>query len=382
MAVVAVANTSTYIQGGIEYDAYVSGSNIVVNVRLYFRRTNAWSGQTHSSSVGEYICISTDPANYNYSQTGSITVAGGQQDVWQGAFFSASRTFDSSRGGNTIYVGWKTNDNVSSYFTGSNNIQITLPTVNTPPTGLAGSNVVAHIDGFTADVSITGWGVGSGTRMKSLSVWTYDPSSFVAPRRVNRAYGDSLSDTITTNNTSEPLGGTLNITGNTRYTLGVYAENGSAGTVATRVGNYTTLAYAPSLSATPIDDSSVLITYSLQADGGFYAKNVQYSLDGGNTWVTGATINTGSATTSTFVIGNLSPNTAYNVKTRVSTTAGETNGNDVSFTTLVGMNFLGPVNSKSKSILKFYAPINRKSKLVKKLYGPDENGKSVLFYQA
>lgn len=382
MAVVAVANTSTYIQGGIEYDAYVSGSNIVVNVRLYFRRTNAWSGQTYSSSVGEYICISGDPANYNYSQTGSITVAGGQQDVWQGAFFSASRTFDSSRGGNTIYVGWKTNDNVSSYFTGSNNIQITLPTVNTPPTGLKAENIIPHTDGFSADVSITDWGVGSGTRWKELQCWTYNPSSFVFPRRHQIIEGSNLSDYITVNNQTMGQNDSLNIVGNTRYTIGVYATNGAANTDSQRVGNYATLAYAPSLSATMIDDSSVLITYSLQADGGFYAKNVQYSLDGGTTWVTGATINTGSATTGTFIIGNLSPNTAYNVKTRVSTTAGETNGNDVSFTTLVGMNFLGPVNSKSKSILKFYAPINRKSKLVKKLYGPDENGKSKLFYQA
>lgn len=270
MAVVAVANTSTYIQGGIEYDAYVSGSNIVVNVRLYFRRTNTWSGQTSSSSVGEYICISGDPANYNYSQTGSITVAGGQQNVWQGAFFSASRTFDSSRGGNTIYVGWKTNDNVSSYFTGSNNIQITLPTVNTPPTGLAASNIIRGTESFTADVSITGWGVGSGTRYKELQVWTYNASSLTAPRRYQPVYGNNLTDTITVNNSS--TGGDLVLVGNTRYTIGVYATNGAANTGSLRVGNYATLAYAPSLSVTPIDDSSVLITYSLQADGGFLRR--------------------------------------------------------------------------------------------------------------
>lgn len=380
MARVAVANTSTYIQGSVDYYAYVSGSNIVVDVYFAMRRTNSYSGNTYSSTATPSIMISGSQS-WNYTGNSGITVYGGQQDVWQD-IYSASRTYASSAGGSTIYVGWKVDNDNSGYFGGSAIAAITLPTANTPPTGLKAENIIPHTDGFSADVSITGWGVGSGTRWKELQCWTYDPSSFVFPRRHQIVEGSNLSDYITVNNQTMGQNDSLNIVGNTRYTIGVYATNGAANTGSLRVGNYATLAYAPSLSVTPIDDSSVLITYSLQADGGFYAKNVQYSLDGGTTWVTGATINTGSATTGTFVIGNLSPNTAYNVKTRVSTTAGETNGNDVSFTTLVGMNFLGPVNSKSKSILKFYAPINRKSKLVKKLYGPDENGKSVLFYQA
>lgn len=380
MARVAIANTSTYIQGSVDYYAYVSGSNIVVDVYFAMRRTNSYSGNTYGSAATPSIMIS---GSQTWSYTGSpgITVYGGQQDVWQG-IYQASRTYPSSAGGSTIYVGWKVENDNSGYLGGSAIAAITLPTANTPPTGLKAENIIPHTDGFSADVSITGWGVGSGTRWKELQCWTYGPSSFVFPRRHQIVEGSNLSDYMTVNNQTMGQNDSLNIVGNTRYTIGVYATNGAANTGSQRVGNYATLAYAPSLSATPIDDSSVLITYSLQADGGFYAKNVQYSLDGGTTWVTGATINTGSATTGTFVIGNLSPNTAYNVKTRVSTTAGETNGNDVSFTTLVGMNFLGPVNSKSKSILKFYAPINRKSKIVKKLYGPDENGKSVLFYQA
>lgn len=256
---------------------------------------------------------------------------------------------------------------------------VKLDNFSTPPTGLSVSDIRPSTESFTATVSITGWGTGSGTRYRELNAYTYSSSGLTEPRRYQPVYGNDLSGDITVDNTSN---GALNITGNTRYVIAAYATNGAANTGVQRFSTAVTLAYAPSLSATPIDDSSVLVTYSLQADGGFYAKNVQYSLDGGTTWVTGATINTGSATTGTFVIGNLSPNTAYNVKTRVSTTAGETNGNDISFTTLVGMNFLGPVNSKSKSIIKFYAPINRKSKIVKKLYGPDENGKSKLFYQA
>lgn len=378
MARVAIANTSTYIQGSVDYYAYVSGSNIVVDVYFAMRRTNSYSGSTYSSTATPSIMISGSQS-WNYTGNPGITVAGGQQDVWQD-IYSASRTYASSAGGSTIYVGWKVDNDNSGYFGGSGVAAITLPTTNTPPTGLATSNTRPGVESFTSTVSITGWGVGSGTKYKELQVWTYSASGLVTPRRYSEIQGDSLSSDITVSNSSS--GGDLVIRGNTRYVIGAYANNGSANTGSQRAGASVTLAYAPTMSATPIDDSSVLITYSLQADGGFYAKNVQYSLDGGTTWVTAATINTGSATTGNFAITGLAPNTAYVLKTRVSTTAGETNGNDVSFTTLVGMNFLGPVNSKSKSIIKFYAPINRKSRLVKKLYGPDENGKSALFYQA
>ena len=378
MARVAIANTSTYIQGSVDYYAYVSGSNIVVDVYFAMRRTNSYSGDTRSTTAVPYIMISGSQT-WNYTGSAGITVAGGQQNIWQG-IYSASRTYTSASGGNTIYVGWKVENDNSGYLGGSGVVAITLPTANTPPTGLSTSNTIKGVESVTSTVSITGWGVGSGTKYKELQVWTYSASGLVTPRRYSGIQGDSLSSDITVNNSS--AGGNLVIRGNTPYVLGAYADNGSANTGSQRVGVFTTLAYPPSMSATLLDDTSVRINYALQADGGNYAKNVQYSLDNGNTWVTAATINTGSATTGNFVITGLAPNTAYVLKTRVSTLAGETNGNDISFTTLVGMNFLGPVNSKSKSILKFYAPINRKSKLVKKLYGPDENGKSVLFYQA
>jgi len=378
MARVAVANTSTYIQGSVDYYAYVSGSNIVVDVYFAMRRTNSYSGNTYSSTATPSIMISGSQT-WNYTGSPGITVYGGQQDVWQG-IYQASRTYASSAGGSTIYVGWKVDNDNSGYLGGSGVAAITLPTANTPPTGLSTSNTIKGVESVTSTVSITGWGIGSGTKYKELQVWTYSSSGLVTPRRYSGLPGDSLSSDITVDNSS--LGGDLVIRGNTPYVLGVYATNGSADTGSQRAGVFTTLAYPPSMSATLLDDTSVRINYALQADGGNYAKNVQYSLDNGNTWVTAATINTGSATTGNFVITGLAPNTAYVLKTRVSTLAGETNGNDVSFTTLTGINFYGPVSNKTKSINRFYAPINRKSKLVKKLYGPDENGKSVLFYQA
>lgn len=355
MARVAVANTSTYIQGSVDYYAYVSGSNIVVDVYFAMRRTNSYSGSTYSSTATPSIMISGSQT-WNYTGSAGITVAGGQQNVWQG-IYQASRTYASSAGGTTIYVGWKVENDNSGYLGGSGVAAITLPTANTPPTGLAASNIRPGTNGFTANVSITGWGIGSGDKYKTLHCYTYNATSLVLPRRYQRSYGDNLSGDITVDNNSVDDGG-LTIQANTRYTLGMYASNGSVGTSVVRVGNYATLAYAPSLSATPIDDSSVLITYSLQADGGNYAKNVQYSLDNGNTWVTAATINTGSATTGNFAITGLTPDTSYTMKTRVSTAAGETDGADVTFKTFPPYephgDFYGSVNDMSKQINDFY----------------------------
>lgn len=366
MARVAIANTSTYIQGSVDYYAYVSGSNIVVDVYFQMRRTNTYSGSTYSSTAIPRICISGDSANFGYSGSAGITVAGGQQDVWQG-IYNASRTFDASRGGSTIYVGWKVdNDNSGGYLGGSAVAQITLPTVNTPPTGLSANNIVIGTESFSATVSVTGWGVGTGQRYRELQCWTYNASSFVTPRRYQAQFGNDLSGTIIVDNFSD---GDLTIVGNTRYTLGIYAGNGSIATGSQRVGNYATLAYAPSVSINTINDTSVVIKYSTQADGGFYAKNLQYSFDG-ETWITFATINSSSATTGTYTISGLQPKTAYTLKNRVSTTAGVSNGNDVTFTTVIGAKFYGPVNDKTKLINKFYGSVNGKTKEIKKLYGP------------
>lgn len=129
---VAISNCSTYIQGAIDWETSVSGSNIIVTVRFYMRRTNNYSSDTYSSDVTKYIQISSDPNLWNYSTGGDLRVYGGQQDVWQGPYFTATRTFDASRSGDTIYVGWKTVENyVTGYLGGSGNTTIVLPIAET-----------------------------------------------------------------------------------------------------------------------------------------------------------------------------------------------------------------------------------------------------------
>lgn len=238
--------------------------------------------------------------------------------------FSVSTTQTSAN------VGWKSSDNYTGSFT------VTFPSGASAPTGLAASNVVATKNSFSATVSITGWGNGAtDARYREFQVWTYNASSFVEPRRYQAATGTALSSTITCNNSSS---GSLTITPNTRYTLGVYANNGNAATGSQRVGNYVTLPDELTDKAVGnIQPKSVTITAKTKADGNYYAKEIQYSLNN-STWTTGATVSSGSVTNVSFNITGLTPGTNYTIYLRVRTTAGTAS--------------CGSLTAKTKSVVK------------------------------
>lgn len=372
MAVVAVANTSTYIQGGIEYSTSTSSSGITVTVRLYFRRTNAWSGPTNSSSVTESLCISSSSTSFGYSQTAAVNVAGGQQNVWQGPFYTASRTFDASRGGETIYVGWKTTDNNSGgYFnnTGGTVVQITLPTTATAPTGLAVANITPSQEGFSADVSVTGWGGAgsSATRYRELQVCTYSGSGLTEPRKINVEYGDTLSSNITTSDTLY-TGGTLDIEPNTEYVIGAYATNGTYNTGSQRIGAGTTLPPSPSLSNTALTPDSATFVYSVPNQGGKYDMALKYQMDGGEL-IAVDTLSGAGTKNGTFTVSGLESSTTYSIVLSLSTSVGEVTSNTINFTTESGAVLYGPVNGQTKKVKKLYGSVNGQAKEVIKLYG-------------
>jgi len=317
--------------------------------------------------------------------TDSVTVTGGgaQTVSWN---MSGSASNVASLGNTSFGVGGTDTSAtiqcvIAAEVTGSTTIYFDATV--TPPTGLGADNIVRGIEEFTANVYISGWGQGSGTRYRELQCWTL---GMTEPRRYQPSYGDSLSGNITVSNSSN---GSLTIRGNTMYTLGVYASNGQANTGSISFGNYTTRAYAPTVSVEQLTDTTAVASYTLQSDGGQYAKNMQYSLDGGTTWVTGATVNTGSATTGSFTITGLTPDTSYTMKTRVSTNAGETNGADVTFRTYLPYephgDFYGSVNDVSRQINGFYGSIERQgtrvSKNINKLYG-QVDGKAKLVHQS
>lgn len=369
MAIVAIANTSTYIQGGIDYSTWVEGSEIVVQVKLYFRRTNAWSGSTNSSSTVQYICISGDPNNYGYSQTTAITVAGGQQNAWQGPFFTATRRFSADRSGNNIYVGWKTQDNAGSYFTGSANATITLPQVYTAPSGLSITISEVYQTGAKFNVSLSSYGNPASANGRYIEAGILGSNSYGAPYRYNIASNTS-SATITVDNTTY---GSMTIQPNMQYYYGGYAYN-TQRAISQINGTLVTLAPAPTFSKGAVTDTTAVINYSVQADGGWYAKNLQYSINGGS-WITATTLNTNSATTGSFTITGLTEDTQYTLTTRVLTNAGATAGNTLTFRTEIFGKFYGSVANKTKRVVKLYGSVNGKTKKIDKMYG-SVNGKT------
>lgn len=362
---VAIANTSTYIQGGIEYSTSVSGSTIYVTVKLYFRRTNSWSGQTYSSNTSQYICISGDPNNYGYSQSSAITVNGGQQNVWQGPVFTATRAFDSSRSGNTIYIGWKTQDNAGSYFTGSANAQITLPNAYTDPSGLSISISELYTDGAKFNVSLSSYGNPSSASGRWIEAGIAGQNAWQSPLRSDKVINTSSAQ-ITVNNSSTQTQ-TLTIQPNTQYYYGGYAYN-TQRAISQINGTLVTPANAPTYSVSSVAERSAVIRYSTSADGGKYAKSLQYSINNGSTWVTGATVNTGSASSGTFTISGLDDDTTYTLRSRTVTTAGTIHGSNISFTTLPAYKTYVSVGNKAKKVKKLYVSVGGKAKKVKKLY--------------
>lgn len=197
------------------------------------------------------------------------------------------------------------------------------------PTGLSVSSIQRSTESFTANVSISGWGVGSGSRYRELQCWTASDSGLVEPRRYQPVFSDATSGNITVSNSSS---GSLTITPNTMYTLGAYASNGSANTGSIRVGNYTTLPPTPTISNIATTASSADFTYSVPNQGGKYNMTLKYQLNSGSN-VTVTTLSGSGTKAGTFTISNLSPGTTYTVTAALSTSAGEVVSNTVTFTT-------------------------------------------------
>lgn len=362
----ATVYSSNYSTGTYTYTRVkVDYSGTSATATLLYSRTNSYSGQTGQAGTFTFGGVSTSYSKY---------FTGAQTDA-----VVASVNFTISTSGGT-YSGTSTSSGSDHFldFSGS----VTIPAQSTPPTGLGANNVVRGVESFTANVYITGWGTGTGTRYRELQCWTYDPSSFVQPRRYQPAYGDALSGNITVDNSSgyTQASGPLNITGNTKYVLGLYASNGTANTGSQRLGEYTTLAYAPEVTVSSISSTSATLAYSTKADGGEYAKTYEYSIDGGATWTTFATVSSGSATTGTFTVSGLTAATVTVMQTRVTTTAGTTVGPDITLNTNAKPKLYGSVNSQANGATDLYGGVSGVAERITKLYG-SANGQTKLTYQ-
>lgn len=226
--------------------------------------------------------------------------------------------------------------------------------------------------------------VASNNTSNSLDI-TWGTSSFGNPS-TGTAYiysGTSASPTqmqYSKTTTGNSLWTNTNLTANTLYYYRARAKNtadlwSSYSADATGVVR----AVPATVSLSSYDSASATISYSASADGGYYDRYVQYSLDGTN-WSNAVTITGGSADSGTFTVSGLNPDTAYTIRTRMTTTAGSLNGSSISVTTKPAVAIYGSVNGQTKKIAKLYGSVNGETKLVKKLYG-SVNGVTKLIYE-
>lgn len=328
--------------------------------RMHYYRSGSYLYQdtsfpTPTMNLGGTVFYDNDFANRVHS---GIYVG----DVYSTTF---SRTV---AGGGDRTVTWSAGSGVRSDFAGSWSATVWFPDPTSPPTGLSVSVAEVYTTGAKFNVSISSYGNPSGADGRWIEAGFAGQNAWQSPSLRSAIVKNTTSAQIVVDNNSTQTS-TLTIRPNTQYYYGGYTTNTqlSASTIA---GQLVTKAPAPTLSVSSVTDKTARITYTTQADGGKYGKNIQYSLNNGTTWVTGATVNTGSATTGTFTISNLTENTHYNVKTRVSTSAGTTNGNDFSFTTKVSEKFYGSANGRTELVEKFYGSVNGQTKEVTKMYGP------------
>ena len=293
-----------------------SGNTITVSGTFSVSQGNTWNynaiyayvdGQTSWTKVKPY---KSDGGGY-----------------WEASFsFSFTDSNAGTRNYNAIFQVWNNAESGTVGNSASVGFSVSYGAANSAPTGLSVTNIVRGQESFTANVSITGWGVGSGTRYRELQVWT---QGMVEPRRYQPAYGDSLSGNITCNNSSN---GSLTIVPNTMYTLGIYATNGSVAAGSYNASDYTTLPPTPTISNIGVGATTAEFTYGVPNQGGKYDMTLKYQLDGGSA-VTVTTLTGSGVKSGTFTVTGLSSGTTHTITAALSTSAGEVVSNTVTFTT-------------------------------------------------
>ena len=340
--------TYTYTRVRIDY----SGTS--ATAILLYSRTNDYAGATSAGS----------PASFSFG--------GGSADMSYKAFYGRQTDAEVCRCNFTISTGGGTYSGATSGnagllgFSGS----VTVPAQTSKPTGLTVALVEPLTNGAVFDVSISSFGVPSGVEGRYIEAGILAQNSYGPTYRFSCVLNEMASQ-ITVTSTS--AGGTLVINPNTQYYYGGYASN-TVENVHQVAGQFVTTAKAPTVKLVGATDTTASFSYAFTADGGYYNRSVQYSLDNGATWTTAATVSGGSAANGTFTIEGLLSGSAYTMKIRSSTTAGATLGEDVLFDTNVSTAdnrniFYGSVNSEAKEITAFYGEVSGEAKRAIKVYG-------------
>lgn len=345
--------SNNYLIGTLTGDVSRSGNTVTLyNMNLSIRATySSWGSDYYTFTV-------------NGTNTGATVYANGYD---MGSYGLNSTSFSVSTTQTSADVGWSTSDGYSGSFTVWFSSGVSSPS--TPSVSVQ----EIYTDGAKFSVSISSYGNPSGEYNRYIEAGILNQNSYGNSYRYSIAYR-TTSANIIVNNASSTGSNPLTIRPNTRYWYGGWATNTQANS-STVSGQFVTKAKAAIITPSQIGTDFATFLYSTEADGGYYNKTIQYSIDGGTTWTTIATVSGGSAASGAFTVSNLTAGTRYNLQTRVTTTSGTTNGTVVPFVAKTGLvtAFYGSANNQSVKTIDLYGSVNGESKGIAKLYGPTES---------
>lgn len=350
MATVYSGNYSTgdytYTRVKVEY----SGTS--ATAILLYSRTNTYSGATYSSGTFTF-----GGASVGFNKT----FYGRQTDAEV-----ARVTFGISTSGGT-YSGNASGSGGHLNFSGS----VTIPAQQTKPSGQYIEGLASSWNGTYNEPQVTWTKAGvtsTGGGLSELYIVAGNEPYKSGIARLTRNFTNGSAGAIS-NNQNDWGSTKIDMAPNKQIYIGMRASNSAGadywnyGTIVTVPGKLTGGSYDS------VTGDSARVSVTTTADSGYYAKTIQYSIDGGTTWADGTTSSATSATTVSFDITGLSGGTEYSVQTRVSTTAGTNTGPTITFTTLKVAKLYGSVNGQTKEIKKLYGSVNVQTKEITKLYG-------------
>ena len=305
---------------------------------------------------------STGSSDFSFTVNGTSTsfrIYASGTDLGSYSLNNTSFTATSSQTSATI--SWSSSDGYSGTF------NITFPAGGTAPSTPTVNVVEAYPDGAKLHVSISSYGTPTSEDNRYIEGDIFGTSSFGPPYKVKGVLRETSAD-IVVDNSCVGLPADFTILANKQYYFGGYASN-TVLTSQTVTGTFVTTAPKATITVDTIDETSASFDYSVLADGGHYDKTIEYSIDNGATWHNAATISGASAATGSFTISGLIPGTTYTLLSRVTTDAGSTNNDSLSFTTILVAKLYGSVNGQSKRVTKLYGSVNGQTKEITKLYG-------------
>lgn len=321
MATVYSSEVSVGTYNRIRLKCDYSGTSASFDIQ--FRRTASYTGSWADTQATLTFNSQTKAAAYSYSGTVGTS--------WVTLKSGISGYTISASGGT---YSWTFNNPGGSSVLGCSGT-ITIPAQGTAPSNgyINSLQSTYNSNNNLIEFSASSVGVSTSTALNDAQfriLLTPNTGGGLSYQTVTFTNGGSV--TLNQSNSIAGHGG-ITIVPNQLYYSGIYASN-SVGAYYYNGPSIVAPAAPATCSATNITANSVTVSYSTAADGGYYSKNIEYSLNNGSNWTTGAVVSTSSASSGSYTITGRTPNTTYSIRTRVRTTSGSTNGSTLSATTL------------------------------------------------